>query len=273
MPYGYQAYHYHDNTLPNVNPSLNKEKTAQDAHIEDIRKHYEMMWLYHKTRELATKGSGFQVSHEWLLTMIQAAGNSQNVHNSPTRNIKRPTGYFISACNTYHSGISLRGVFYPIKLEVLMKLTHKCDPESLAAGQNVEDIRKMKSQILDESIRYLIDVVCTMIGQGDAYLRVVRAPTQIFTEETRRKMKLPPNWNRSLIEEKDCIEIYLPAEEKCKDSWYCRAIKEHGKRDKIKITHEELKDFLKMARSTFGPFRIRMSDSATKAYLLMYLEI
>jgi hypothetical protein len=75
------------------------------------------------------------------------------------------------------------------------------------------------------------------------------------------------------IEENDCTKIDICHIEQYGDHWSCRAIKERSKNDNIKITQEELKEFLRITKSTFGVFQIDRNDPLEKRYLLLYLVL
>jgi len=96
-------------------------------------------------------------------------------------------------------------------------------------------------------------------------------PTQFFIEERRSRWKLPPN--TVPIEENDCTIIDICFIEQYGDHWSCRAIKEHSKNDNIKITQDEIKEFLRITKSTFGVFQIDKNDPSEKRYLLLYLVL
>lgn len=76
-----------------------------------------------------------------------------------------PTGYRTSLCNTCFSGGGLEPVFNSIEGEALMKLSHTCDPKSLALVQNITDIRNRKSQIQHDLVNFLSKVVDIRTGQ------------------------------------------------------------------------------------------------------------
>jgi hypothetical protein len=149
------------------------------------------------------------------------------------------------------------------------KLTHECNPKVSFLDQSTEEISRIKSQIQVKLMNHLTREVDVRIGQGDAYLKLRNIPSHLFSEECRRILKLPVG--RSLIEEKDCIEIVPSLEEKHKTQWFSRAIRDIGNSDKLKITRSELNDFLSLARSTFGAFRIKAKDPGAKYYFLIYI--
>ena len=165
----------------------------------------------------------------------------------------------------------MRPVFNPIEFEGVTKLDHRYDPKNLYVDQNGEEILEMKRKVKDLFGEWLSRIVSSRIGQRDAYLKVVKLSQHTFSEETRRNSKLPAS--RSPIEERDCIKINASYDMESMDHWLCRTIRECDKNNNIKITQDEETEFLSIARSTFGVFRVNTSDPAKKLYLLIYLVL
>jgi hypothetical protein len=128
----------------------------------------------------------------------------------------------------------------------------------------------MSAQI-GESVKLLAEVVFFRIGPGEIYLKIVEVPTQFFTEERRKRLELKLPSNKMLIEENDCIDIDLSAKNRAKDHWSHR-VKDGGEY-KIMITQDDLREFLKITKSTFGVFRFCASDPMIERYTLVYLSI
>jgi hypothetical protein len=160
-------------------------------------------------------------------------------------------------------------VFYPIEVEGAIKLVHNCNDENLFAGQTEDEILRIKRQAKDLLGDRLKKAVTSRIGQRDASLKAVKLSRQAFSEDVRKKLKLPAN--RSLIEERDSIKINLPCDrESMGYYWFCRAIREAGKNNSIiKISQNELIEFLGIAKSTYGVF----ADIVRKDYFLIYLVL
>jgi hypothetical protein len=270
--YIHDPYH-HPNNLDADSPPR-KEESAQDRLMATISKNNEYMRLLIASRELATRVSDFNLPQS-LFTALMASNSFQSKHNMPTTKVILPTSYHISFCESCFSGCKLRPVFDPIEFEGLTKLTHECNPKDSFLDRSTEEISRIKSQVQVQLIDILTKVVDSRIGQEDAYLKLVKVlPPRLFPKEWRRTLKLPTN--RSLIVEEDCIKIDPFRKEMHKDHWFSRALKDFGSSgssDKLKITKNELKDFLSTARSTFGVFRTNASDPGTKYYFLIYVAI
>jgi hypothetical protein len=162
-------------------------------------------------------------------------------------------------------------VFYPIEVEGITKLDHKCDPKNPFVGQNEEKILKLKRQVNILLRDKLSKIVSSRIGQRDAYLKAVKLSQYAFSEEKRTQLKVPAN--RYLIEERDCVKINPSCNKDAMDHWFCRVIRECDKNENVKITQNELAEFLRLARSTFGVFQVGTSDPAKKHYWLIYLAL
>lgn len=158
----------------------------------------------------------------------------------------------------------MRPIFYPIEFWALLKPTHECDYNTLVM-QNDMNASNMTNQVEEKLLNYLEKVIFSKIGQKDVYLKIVDVPTQFFIEERSSRWKLPPN--TVPIEENDCTKIDICSIEQYGDHWSCRAFKERSKNDNIK------KEFLRIAKSTFGVFQIDKNDPLEKRYLLLYLVL
>jgi hypothetical protein len=260
----HDPYHH-----PDLDSPPRKEESAQDRLMATISKNNEYMRLLIESRELSTRVSGFNLPQSLFATLVTSTSfqSKQNMH---TKKVILPTGYRVSFCDSCFSGCKSRPVSYPIEFEGLTKLTHECNPKDYFLDRSVEEISEIKSQIQVQSINILTKVVDSRIGQGEAYLKIVKVlPPRLFPEEWRRTLKLPAN--RSLIEEKDCIEIDPSYGENHNDHWFSRAIKDFSSSDKLKITRIELKDFLSIAKATFGVFRFNARDPGTSHYYLIYV--
>jgi hypothetical protein len=58
-----------------------------------------------------------------------------------------------------------------------------------------------------------------------------------------------------------------------KNRWFCRTINAYYKNSTVKITRNELTEFLKIAKATFGLFEFSRGDPAEKHYYLIYLVL
>ena len=277
LPYDYRHKTYPHHTRP-INTDLSQEKVevTQDRISESFREITELGRLMMESEEFWSKNSKNSITttiQSQILALVtsstlQRKQTTQRKHTTPVNNTKLPTGYRISVCDKCLKYYKLDKVFNPIEIEGLTKPIHGCDHNCLVdeLGHTNPQNNKNPEQIQSEGT--LTQVVFSRIGQGDTSLKVIEVPEQFFIEEKRRGIKLPPN--RSLIEEKDCIEIDSKDN---KTHWFWRAIKQYSNRDKIKLTREELKDFLSMARSTSAVFRSSSRETGKKWYFLMYLSL
>ena len=267
-PAGYAYNHYHSPNSLRADPPPRKEETARDRLMATISEINESMRLMNESRELSMRQSGSQIPLS-LFMGLMAFNSLQGMQNVRKKKVILPTGYRLAFCDRCFSGCEFRPVYSPIEFEVMTNLTHECNPKISFIDQRTEEISRIKSQIQVKLMNHLTREVDLRIGQGEAYLKLRNIPSRLFSEECRRTLKLPAG--RSLIEEKDCIEIVPSLEEKHKTQWFSRAIRDIGNSDKLKITRNELNDFLRLARSTFGAFRIKASDPGAKYYFLIYI--
>jgi hypothetical protein len=260
-------------TPHHLNTSADEIKRPEiflDKFMEDSRRFNEVSRLINESTRNLSADSIFNEIAKSLL--IQTASNLfQGKRSTPSKKETLPTGYQISVCDTCLSGCKLRPVFYPIEFEGATKLDHQCDPKNLYVGQNEEEIPEKRRQVKVLLGDFLSKIVSSRIGQRDAYLKAIELSKHAFSEERRRNFKIPAN--RSLIEERDCIRINPSHDMESMDHWFCRTIRECGKNNNVRITQNELKEFLSIARSTFGVFRVDTSGPAKKSYLLIYLVL
>ena len=251
-----------------LNTSVDEGKnteTSLDKNLETFRK-------FHDFRRLSAESGRNLAADSWVteiskFLMIQMF-STPHQGNVPTRKVKLPTGYQVSFCDKCLSG-SIRPVFYPIEVEGATKLVHDCKDENFFADQTEEEFKRIKRQAKDLLGERLSKAVNSRIGQGDARLKAVKLSQQAFSEDVRKKLKLPAN--RSLIEERDSIKVNLPCDREGMDyDWFCRAIREAGKNNSsTKISKNELIEFLRIAKSTYRVF----ADIVRKDYFLIYLVL
>ncbi|MGC1135178.1 MAG: hypothetical protein WA941_20285 [Nitrososphaeraceae archaeon] len=272
--YGHKANLHHTTPL-NTDLSQKKAEETEDRITEKFQQITELLRLMTVFQGLSTKDSITTMIQSQIIALVvsnalQRKQPTYRKYTTPVNNTKLPEAYRISVCDKCLKWYKLGGVSYPIEFEGLTKPIHGCDHGGLVGESDHVHPQNKKSPEQIQLEGMLTEVVFLRIGQGDAYLKVKLIRAQFFTEEIRREIELPPD--RSLIEEKDCIEVgSLSKEDKAHWSW--RAIKQCSDSDKIKLTREDLKDFLSIARSTFAVFRADVSGSLKKQYFLMYLSI
>jgi hypothetical protein len=248
---------------------VEKIEKIQNQLMENIRRLSEVRRLLPEFTQHGTANSS--LNEIVKLLMIQMVPNwNRKKENMPIKNDRLPVGFRISLCEKCLSGCHLRPVFYPIEFWALLKPIHECDSKALVL-QNDKNVSNLTNQVEEKLVNYLEKIVFSKIGQKDVYLKIVDVRTQFFIEEIRSRWKLPPN--TVPIEENDCTKIDICLIEEYGDHWSCRAIKERGKNDYIKITQEELKEFLRVTKSTFGVFQIDRNDPLKNGYLLLYLVL
>ena len=265
--YGFRTHHHHPTPF-NDNLSQKNAEVTEDQIAKRFREIIEMARQMMEFREPPTKNSIITTIQSLILTLVasnasQGKSTTRRKHTTPVNNTKLPTGYRISVCDKCLKYSRLDEVFIPIEIEGLTNPIHVCDHNC-----HVDELDHTNPPSNKNPKGTLTQVVFSRIGQGDTHLNIIGVPAQFFTEEKRRGIKLPPG--RSLIEEKDCIEIDSKDN---KTHWFWRAIKQYIDRDKIKLTREELRDFLSMARSTFAVFRLSKQETGTKWYFLMFLSL
>ncbi len=277
--HAYEKMTHHPNTLTD---EIKKTEIFQDTILESLRRISETNRLMN---ELFIRPPQSNLNETDKLFMIQIVSDllqgsrttPTNRHTVPTKKEVLPSGYQISFCDTCLSGCKLRPVLlYPIDFEAITKLIHKCDSKKLFIGQNQnqneEEILEKKRQVKVLLGDNLSQIVSSRIGQRDAYLKAVKLSQNAFSEETQRKWKkLPPD--RSLIEEKECINFNPSTGMANINHWFHRTIREHDEDTNVKVTQSELTEFLRIAKATFGIFQVDTNDPTKKYYFLIYLVL
>jgi hypothetical protein len=270
LPPNHKGLHINDTfTHPNPIEDVTKQtETILDTFTEKIRRINELNHSINEfNRNFAVDSGNNQIANSLLIQTFNLFSHKQSV---PAKKETLPTGYRISYCDTCLPGCSLKPVFYPIEFEAQIKTDHKCDFKNLL-GQNEEQIMENRSQVKVLLEDNLSKVVSSSIGGKDAYLRAVKLSKHAFSEEKRRNFKIPRN--SSLIEERDCIRVNFSHDMESKEHWFCRTISAYDKNSSVKIMQNELTEFLKIAKSTFGLFEFSRGDPAMKYYFLIYLVL
>lgn len=266
--HAYEITHQHDACKDDIK----KTETLQDQFLESFRKINEANRLMNEFSRNSTPESSLSEIAKFF--MVQTVSDLfQGRCNMPTRKEILPSGYQISLCDTCLSGCKLRPVLYPIEFEAVIKLVHECDSKNLftSQNQNEEEILEKKRHVQASLGDMLSQVVSSRIGQREAYLKARKLSQNAFSEETRRKWKLPPN--RSLIEEKDCIKFNPSRDMANIDHWFHRTIRDYDEDSDVKVTQGEPTEFLQIAKATFGVFQVDTNDPAKKYYFLIYLVL
>jgi hypothetical protein len=270
--HAYEKMTHHPNSLTD---EIKKTEIFQDTILGGLRRISEMKRLMN---ELARNSGPPSILNETTkLSMIQMVSDSfQGTRTMPTKGEILPSGYQLLFCNACLSGCKLRQVLYPIEFEAVTKLVHVCDSKNFLIDQNQkqnkEETLEKKRQIKVSLENGLLQIVSRRIGQRDAYLKARKLSQNAFSEETRSEWKklLP---NISLIDERDCIKFDPPRDMANIDHWFHRTIREYDNDSNVKVTHNELSEFLRIAKATFGIFQIDTNDPDKKYYFLIYLVL
>jgi hypothetical protein len=153
--------------------------------------------------------------------------------------------------------------------------SHICDPKKIVKAQNGQDLESKKKQADKELINFLV----LMFGQSAValYLKAEEFALSYpdFSLPYRKNNTRIDDNNKqsSLHAEKDqYINIDLDNKEDKQKHWAYRVIKEEEGHEKSIITNkEDLTDFFKTTKATFGAFQVKIDASIR--YFFMYLKM
>jgi hypothetical protein len=180
-----------------------------------------------------------------------------NVYTFPTDiGIVKPIG-FSGICDLCLSG-QIEAVWNFVEDGSFTKVIHACDTEAVMRVKHLaEDKRKAFHYA---SFRCLADIVNYWIGHSEVYLKAEEVlPTERydFVTDARR----PPSHGG-----------YISLGDLKENHWADRTIKENKKTSMATgaatINKNELLDFLRIARATFGIFRVKMPDGGTRDFFM-----
>lgn len=202
-----------------------------------------------------------------------------NNANLPEENNGLPVGYRIVSCNRCVPENRLDIIFTSVETEALTKVIHICDLPHIASkvDQCTKDspilIKKRQNDLIFQ-LRKVVDLrvsLCEDEQEGDISLKIQEIKSFQSVLPYMRKIKLPGNklW---IDREEDLIDLGNLDLNNIEDGkqWICRAINENGAKKIIKLDRSELMNFLNIAKSTFGLFRIKTANGVRR-YLLMSL--
>ena len=196
------------------------------------------------------------------------------------KNIVGFRGYICYNCLSYWAQ-SNKG---DMKSLIQVKPNHKCDPNKVAHALNVLDIQNKKNELYGELIDFLVTLVKCLIvralfSQRNIYLKVEElVPTSYPSDFTAGKHD--SNVQASATNNSNKDPLLSTQEEQSTDltnikenNWAYRIIKEEEQLEKsIVMNNDELIDFVKTAKGTFGTFRVKTKDNRIKErYFLMYI--
>ena len=161
---------------------------------------------------------------------------------------------------------------------------HQCDPKKVAHALNLLDIQNKKNGLHGELINFLVTlakylIVRAFFSRRNIYLRIKElVPTPYpsdFTDgihDSNMQQAATNNSNKNPLlstQEEQPTDLTNIKE----NNLACNIIKEEEQIEKsIEMNNEEVIDFVKIARGTFGTFRIKTRDNTIKErYFLMYI--
>jgi hypothetical protein len=160
---------------------------------------------------------------------------------------------------------------------------HQCDPKKVAHALNLLDLQNKKNSLYGELIDFLVTlakylIVRAFFSQRNIYLRIKElVPTSYpsdFTDgihDSNMQQTATNNNNKNRLlstQEQQPTDLTNIKE----NNLAYNVIKEEQLEKSIEMNNEEVIDFVKIARGTFGIFRIKSRDNRIKEhYFLMYI--
>ena len=218
-----------------------------------------------------------------------ASPNLSSSCNSSTRNMWGTNkniggfqGYVCYNCLSYWAQ-SFEG---DTKSLIQVKPNHQCDPKKVAHALNLLDLQNKKNGLYGELIDFLVTLakyltVCAFFSQRTMYLRIEElVPTTYHPYFTggildSNMQQAATNNNKNPLLSTQAEQPTDLTNIKENNSAY-NIIKEEEQPEKsIVINNEEVIDFVKIAKGTFGTFRVKTEDNRIKdheeRYFLMYI--
>jgi hypothetical protein len=216
------------------------------------------------------------------LPNLRSSCNSSTTQNmrGTNKNIGGFKGYICYDCLSYWVQ-SFEG---DLKSLIQVRPNHQCDPKKVAYALNILDIQNKKNSLYGELLDFLETlskylIVHTYFSQKNIYLRVEElVPTSYpsdFTagiHDSNMQQNATNNSNKNpvlLTQEEQPLDLKNIKEN---DLAY-HIIKEEEQIEKsIEMNNDEVIEFVKTAKGTFGTFRIKTKDNIIKErYFLMYI--
>ena|GEM_PF-1671238 len=208
--------------------------------------------------------------------------NSATTRNmsGTNKNIVGFQGYICYNCLSYWAQ-SFEG---DTKSLIQVKPNHQCDPKKIVHALNLLDIQNKKKVLYDELIDFLVTlakylIVHAFASQRKIYLRLKELVLTSYPSDITARIQdsnVQPAITTNIIKN----PLLSTPEEQPTDltnikenNLSSHIIKEEEQIEKsIEMNYDELIDFVKTARGTFGIFRIRTIDNIIKErYFLMYI--
>jgi hypothetical protein len=192
-----------------------------------------------------------------------------------------PAGYRVRFCNNCLRGNCLESIFASsIELEALTKTRHTCETESVISSiinQSLEDHQNIVMEAQEKLLSYFKQVVNLRIGhqQGRTVAQVSLKAHEFYVN----KILLHHIGNKELSNNKSWIggEDYIDLHKLSRPSntstekqnhWPYRLIKEDGFTKIIKISEDELSEFIGVCKATFGAFQIQIDDETRRSFVV-----
>jgi hypothetical protein len=172
-----------------------------------------------------------------------------------------------------------------MKSLIQVKPNHKCDPKKVAHAINVLDIQNKKNELYGEFIDFLVMLARyltagTLFSQRNIYLKAEElVPPSYPCDLTAGKHD--SNVQSAATNNSNKDPLLSTQEEQSTDltnikenNWANRIIKEEEQLEKsIVMNNDELIDFVRTVRATFGTFRVQMGEDMSTRYFFMYFSI
>jgi hypothetical protein len=171
-----------------------------------------------------------------------------------------------------------------MKSLIQVKANHQCDPKKVAHALNLLDIQNKKNGLYGELLDFLVTLAKYLIARASfsrrkIYLRVEELVSTSypsdFTDRTHDNNVQPAATNNS---NKDPLlstleEQHTDLTNTKENNLAYHMIKEGEQLEKsIEMNNDEVIEFVKTAKGTFGIFRIKTNDNRIKErYFLMYI--
>jgi len=184
--------------------------------------------------------------------------------------INKPIGIRAYLCTLCLSGW-VEPIWKFVEDGTLTKVNHTCEAEEILRIKNLPEVEETERTSFEQSFRVLTGLVDLWLGQDEIFLKAVELPPNEFATGSTTK--------ENVANETPVIVFSYLEDLKCKDShWADRVIKESSKNSPtvvagaIAITKNEVKEFLNIARATFGVFKIKMPDGSMSNFFMYIVK-
>jgi hypothetical protein len=263
---------YYPSFSPKVVPR--KEAFPRSNHFESMLSFLrESVEFYDLLKRLPSQQSvSTETMLSWLLQLIYLSKP-----NTFQKNNVLPAGYRVQVCNNCLRGNCLESVLdSSIELDALTKTKHTCEIQTSGLSkirQDKEDLPNIIIEVQEKLLSCLKQAIFMRIveHQGRSKAHVSLKAHEFYGH----KLLLQHLGNKRLPDDKSSIaeEEYInlgkigrsidgSLEEK--NHWTSRLIKEEGFTKIIKINENELLEFIRVSKATFGTFEIQIDDESIR---------